>query len=86
MKLNETSKLMISNDFKDRMRAEYWQLKNRSDGLRKMLDKYKKGELDFTPNCSYDLLHEQYVVMMHYLYVLEVRAAIEKIDLDVESA
>ena len=81
MKLQDTVDLMKSTDFKDRVRAEYHQLKIRHDGLSKMLEKYRKGTLDFTPNCSYDLLHTQLVYMEGYMCILEERAEIEDIEL-----
>ena len=35
MKLQDTIELMNSSDFKDRFKAEYYQLKIRRDGLKK---------------------------------------------------
>lgn len=81
MKLQDTIELMNSSDFKDRFKAEYYQLKIRRDGLKKMLKKYKEGTLEFTPNCDYDLLHTQLVYMEGYMVVLETRAEIENIKL-----
>ena len=45
-------------------------LKEKCEKLQIMLDKYYTGKLDFIPNCSYDLLHEQYIYMMNYLSIL----------------
>ena len=81
MKLNETIEMMTSSDFKDRTRAEYYQLKIRHEGLARMLKGYREGTLDFTPNCSYDLLHTQLVYMECYMNVLEERAKIEGVEL-----
>ena len=81
MKLQDTIELMNSEDFKDRVRAEYYQLKIRHEGLARMLKKYKEGTLEFTPNCDYDLLHTQLVYMEGYMVVLETRAEIENIKL-----
>lgn len=81
MKLQDTIELMNSSDFKDRFKAEYYQLKIRRDGLKKMLKKYKEGTLEFTPNCDYDLLLTQLVYMEGYMVVLETRAEIENIKL-----
>lgn len=81
MKLQDTIELMNSSDFKDRFKAEYYQLKIRRDGLKEMLKKYKEGTLEFTPNCDYDLLHTQLVYMEGYMVVLETRAEIENIKL-----
>lgn len=82
MKLNETVDLMISSDFKERFRAEYFQLKNRMEGLSGMLKKYKEGTLPFTPSCSFDLLNAQFKAMDLYASYLEERALIENISLD----
>lgn len=81
MKLNETIEMMCSEDFKERFRAEYYQLKIRINGLSNMLDKYKKGELNFTPSCSYELLDMQRGYMLRYAMALEERAKVEGIDL-----
>ena len=68
--------------WKKRFVNEYNELSNRTDKLAKMLEKYQAGTLDFTPNCSYDLLHEQLVYMRQYLRVLRERAQIEKLDVE----
>lgn len=84
MDLKHTIELMLSNDFKQRFKAEYYQLNKRIAGLQGMLIKYRQGTLDFVPNCSYDLLHTQLVYMEAYRNILEERAKIENIDLSVE--
>lgn len=81
MNLTETVPLMNGSDFKDRFRAEYFQLGIRLGKLEEMLHKMKAGTLPFTPSCSYELLHEQAVYMNQYKRVLEERAEIENIDL-----
>lgn len=81
MELKDTVELMLSEDYKDRFKAEYWQTKIRADKLRFMLAKYASRELDFEPNCSYDTLHGQWVEMNGYLEYLEERAGIERIKL-----
>lgn len=68
-------------DWKERVQLEYKQLKERYDKLHNMIVKYEAGTLGFTPNCPLDLLKEQAAAMGKYLYVLEVRAQIEDIDL-----
>lgn len=77
----DTVNLMLSDDYKDRLRAEYYQTKTRYDNLHIMLVKLKAGTLSFTPGCSSALLAEQEFYMMNYLRCLEVRAEIEKIEL-----
>ena len=68
-------------DWKERVVQEYKELKERYNKLHKMLIKYEAGTLDFTPNCSYELLHTQLVYMECYMNVLEERAKIENIEL-----
>lgn len=81
-KLSETIELMTSENYDDRLKAEYYQLVIRLNGLYEMLVKYKMGKLSFTPKCSYDLLHGQYRAMDLYLQYLVDRAEVEGIELD----
>lgn len=81
MELKNTVELMNSADYKERFKAEYCQTKIRYDKLHKMIVKYEAGNLDFEPTCSIDLLKRQAGAMGQYLYCLEIRAEIEKIDL-----
>ena len=83
MLLNETVAMMNSSDYKERFKAEYVQLKIRMKGLSNMLDKYKNGTLDFKPSCSYELLDRQLKSMTVYAKILEERAVIENIDLNI---
>ncbi|WP_222930931.1 crAss001_48 related protein [Selenomonas ruminis] len=82
MELKDTCKMMESKDFKERFRAEYFQVKIRTKKLEAMLEKYKVGVLQFCPNCSYEILFEQLVYMKQYLRTLEERAKIENIGLE----
>ena len=82
MNLLDTKEMMCSSDFKERFRAEYFQLKLRLEGLEKMLVGYKNGTLTFTPICSYDLLNSQARIMKVYLEILEERALLESVNLD----
>lgn len=68
-------------EYKERMKIEYQQLKERYDKLHKMLVKYDAGKLEFTPTCPIELLREQASAMGKYLYILETRAEIENIEL-----
>ena len=79
--LADTIPYMNSPDYKDRFIGEYWQTKIRYDKLHDMTVKYEAGKLNFIPSCSLDLLKEQKKYMGMYLNKLEVRAAIEEIDL-----
>lgn len=81
MELEDTVELMNSSDYKERFKAEYLQTKIRYDKLHKMVIRYEAGTLNFEPSCSIELLKHQKSMMRQYLYDLEVRAEIEKIDL-----
>ena len=81
MELKDTIELMNSADYKERFVAEYYQTKIRYNKLHNMVVKYEAGTLSFTPSCSLELLKEQKSAMGKYLYCLEVRAEIEKINL-----
>lgn len=82
MELKDTIELMNSNDYKERFKAEYLQIKIRYEKLHKMTVKYEAGTLNFEPSCSLEILKEQKSYMGNYLRMLEIRAEIEKIDLD----
>ena len=83
MELKDTVEMMGSSDYKERFRAEYFQLKIRMDGLAGMLIKMENNMLDFIPHCSYDLLNGQLKAMNLYASYLEERAEIEDIDLNI---
>ena len=79
MKLIDTVEMMNSENYKERFRAEYFQLDIRINGLSNMLKRYKEGTLTFTPSCSYEVLYTQLVHMENYKKSLEERAKIENI-------
>lgn len=79
--LTKTCEGMVSPDYKERFKAEYIQLKNRLEGLKRMLDAWDNGTLAFSPTCPRDLYDEQIKGMELYLNVLKRRAAIEGIEL-----
>lgn len=81
MELKDTIKLMESNDYKERFKAEYYQTKIRYDKLHKMLVKYEAKTLEFEPICPIEILQDQAYYMGNYLKTLEIRAEIEKIEL-----
>ena len=79
--LAATAELMVSSNYKQRFIAEYIQLKNRYEGLKNMIRKWDKDELDFTPTCSRYTYDVQLAAMQRYLGILEVRANMENIDI-----
>ena len=83
MKLSETVEMMNSTDYKDRFKAEYYQLVIRYKGLKAMLDKWDNGTLQFEPTCPRSTYNMQIKAMADYLAVLEARAVMENIVLDV---
>jgi hypothetical protein len=80
--LAKTCEQMVSPDYKERFKAEYLQLKNRLNGLKRMLDAWDKGTLPFTPTCPRNVYDEQIKGMELYLNVLTVRAAMEHVTAD----
>lgn len=80
--LADTKSMMCSDDYKERFQAEYCQTKLRYIKLHDMCVKYEAGTLDFTPNCSLELLKKQKSAMGNYLNCLEIRAEIEHINLE----
>ena len=81
MELKDTIALMESEDYKDRFKAEYYQLKIRHTKLRNMIVRYEAKTLDFEPTCPIHVLHEQLNHMERYMWLVEVRAESEKIEL-----
>ncbi len=79
--LNETVSLMQSTDYKERFRAEYFQLKIRYDKLKAMVEKLDSGELEFEPDTPRSVYDLQLRAMRDYLAVLQARAAIEGIEI-----
>ena len=58
MDLQTITSLMLSADYKDRMKAEYYHLINRMENLQAVLKLWDSGKLSFTPDCPrsiYDL-------------------------------
>jgi hypothetical protein len=80
MTLTDTIKLMESNDHKERFAGEFFQLSIRITSLTTFIQKYKMGMLDFTPNCTVDMLEQQLISMMQLQRVLSDRANVEQID------
>lgn len=77
--LKDTVEGMLSSDYKERFVAEYDQLKFRIVKLDQMLYRWEKGELDFTPTCSKELLQLQVTTMKSLLQILDLRAIKENI-------
>lgn len=80
MELKDTVTLMTSADYKERFKAEYYQLKIRRDKLKAMVDKWDSGLLEFTPTCSRETYGFQLYVMDGYIDVLRMRAKAEGVE------
>lgn len=77
--LKDTVEMMNSTDYKERFIAEYDQLVIRYKGLRNMLDKWDRDELEFKPTRS--TYNMQIKAMTDYIAVLEARAVMENVEL-----
>ncbi len=82
MELKETVKMMNSSDYKERFKAEYYQVVIRYQKLRAMLQKWDNGELNFNPTCPRSTYNMQIKAMTDYIAVLEARAVMEGVELD----
>lgn len=81
MELKDTAKMMTSDDYQERFKAEYYQLKIRYDKLKSMCNKWDKGTLNFVPTCPRFIYDNQLKAMKEYLTILQKRAEIERIEL-----
>ena len=87
----ETVEGMLSSDYKERFKAEYHQTKIRYERLKRFNVKIEAAKTYHDPlkailkepkhDCPYELLREQQRVIGEYLHILEIRAAIENIEL-----
>lgn len=82
MELKDTVSLMTSEDYKERFKAEFYQLENRITKLENMLKKWDSGELNFTPTCPREMYDDQIDAMSKYYKVLLDRAELENIDIE----
>ena len=81
LELKDTIKMMTSEDYKERFKAEYQQNVIRFTKLKAMLDKWDRGELNCKPTCPRGVYNLQIRPMADYIAVLEASAAIESIEL-----
>ena len=81
MQLKETVPMMVSGDYKERFKAEFYQLLIRLDSLTSMLIKWENNTLDFDPKCSKETLENQVIFMKGYVDILLLRSKIEGIEL-----
>jgi len=81
MDIVETMELMLSSDYKDRFKAEFYQLDIRIKNLQTLLKIWEAGDLDFVPMCDKNMLYRQLSIMTDYRDVLLKRAKLEGIEL-----
>lgn len=74
---------IASDDYKERFYGEYHELAIRLEKLRTIISRYEHGTLEFSPLCSIGLLIQQANAMEEYKLILEQRAVIEGINLDI---
>lgn len=74
MELKDTVKGMLSEDYKERFKAEYKQLVIRSRKLKNIIEDYKNGKLKIELSCPIDVLEDQYKIMVLYTGLLVKRA------------
>ena len=79
--LNLTAELMCSSDYKERFKAEYYQVAIRLKRLQQMLEKLDLGVLSFVPNCPRSIYDLQVRAMSDYKALLEARAVMENVEL-----
>lgn len=79
MELKDTVEMMLSDDYKERFRAEYLQLNIRFVKLQDMVNNWE--HLGFHPTLSREFYLIQIGVMKAYMRILEFRARAEGSDL-----
>lgn len=80
MDLLDTIQMMKSDDYKERFKAEYYQLKIRLEKLNATIVR-KAVDPKVAPKTSYLMLKQQSIIMEAYLKCLEERATTEHIEL-----
>ena len=80
MELKDTIEMMTSPDYRERFKAEYYQLKIRYAKLKKIVDGW--DGLSFTPTCSRQTYCLQLEAMRSYINIMEHRAKAERVILE----
>lgn len=78
--LKDTMSMMTSDNYKERFKAEYYQLETRYLKLHRMCENW--DNLDFKPTCPKAWYEKQLKAMFDYLNVLGARAVLEDVELD----
>lgn len=80
VELKDTIEMMESKDYKERFKAEYFQLDTRIKKLEKMVSDWDKNAINFSPSCPREWYDEQLSAMRDYRRVLKLRAEKENVD------
>lgn len=80
--LEDTIEWMQSDDYKVRLKAEYWQLVIRMEKARNAVVHFIKPVLSTTAANRAEMLSDQFEIMKEYKKILEKRAFSENADLD----
>ena len=70
---------MRSPNYKERFKAEIRQLEIRVEKLFAIIEKHRKGKLEFELNCPFEILEGQFILMRNTLGIMRQRAKIEGI-------
>ena len=86
LELRDTIEGMVSSDYKERFKAEYQQVKIRYQKLKNFCDQIELAEIHGVGeapkhDCPLSLLRQQQNEMAMYMSCLEMRAILEKIEL-----
>lgn len=81
MSFTDAIEMMQSENYKDRFRAEYYQLVIRYNKLVEILEKWDNNTLEFEPTCNRGIYNFQVRAMADYIACLETRAMIEGVEL-----
>lgn len=79
--LDDIVELRKSADWKERFKAEYYQMKIYCNELEEVICKYNNGTLEFNPAQSIEFFSKQLDAVKQYINILEERARLEKIEL-----
>ena len=74
MESKKIIELIQSDDWKERLKGEFYELEDRIEKLYDMLDKWDKGKLNFTPTSDRKLYNEQLSTMVTLRSILGLRA------------
>lgn len=80
--LKDTVDMMLDANYKERFKAEYYQIKIRCEKLKEMMQTWNEGELEFVPRSPKQIFDIQLASMTNYLISLELRAQYEGIVLN----